>query len=450
MPDGRSPLAPPTMRFSTLADWLAWQETLHPAKIDLGLDRVRGVLQRMGLDNPRYALITVGGTNGKGSCVALLEAMLHAAGYRVGAYTSPHLLRYNERVRIDRAAVSDAALCEAFARVDAARREISLTYFEFGTLAALDIFSRAGLEVAVLEVGMGGRLDAVNVLDPDVAVITTVGIDHTAWLGADRERIGAEKAGIFRHGRAAVYGDTDPPVSVTERARSLDVPLHCFTRDFGYERETAGWSWWGLGQQRHTLPMPRLRGPYQLNNAATAITALALVKSRLPVGQQALRLALSTVDLPGRLQLLDERGLRICDVAHNAQAATALAQGLRNLPCAGRTHAVVAMLEDKDVAGVVHALADTVHVWHVAGLSIERGTGAAQLAAQVSAVVGEQAVRQYETLPAALAGAGTAAGPADRIVACGSFYTVAAALDPANSAWWRMTAAAQDERLSAG
>jgi dihydrofolate synthase / folylpolyglutamate synthase len=438
------------MRYSTLADWLAWQETLHPAKIDLGLERVRAVLQRMGLEHPPYALITVGGTNGKGSCVAMLEAMLHAAGYRVGAYTSPHLLRYNERVRINLAVVGDEALCEAFARVDAARGDISLTYFEFGTLAALDIFSRAGLDVAVLEVGMGGRLDAVNALDADVAVLTTVGVDHTAWLGPDRERIGAEKAGVFRSGRAAVYGDADPPSSVLEYARALNVPLRCFARDFGYEREATGWSWWGMGQRRHTLPPPRLRGSYQLNNAAAAITALETLKPRIHVGQQALRLGLSTVDLPGRLQVLDERALRICDVAHNVQAAAALAEGLRTLPCAGRTHAVVAMLADKDVAGVVHVLADTVNVWHVAGLAVERGAGAEQTAAQVRGIVGGRAVREYAAVPTALAGAAAAAEPADRIVVFGSFYTVAAALEPNNDAWWRNAGAAHDGRLSVG
>lgn len=439
------------MRYSTLSDWLSWQETLHPAKIDLGLERVRAVLQRMGLEHPPYALITVGGTNGKGSCVAMLEAILHAAGYRVGAYTSPHLLRYNERVRMDRVMASDAALCEAFARVDAAREEISLTYFEFGTLAALDVFSRGGLDVAVLEVGMGGRLDAVNVLDADVAVVTTVGLDHTAWLGAERESIGAEKAGIFRAGRVAVYGDTDPPSSVVEHARTLNAPLLRFGRDFGYEPEaTPAWSWWGKGQRRHTLPLPRLRGPYQLKNAATAIMALELLKTRLPVAQQALRLGLSTVDLPGRLQLMDERALRICDVAHNPQAAAALAEGLRNLPCAGRTHAVVAMLVDKDMVGVAGALAGSVDVWHVAGLTVERGASARELAAQLRVVADGQEIHEYATLTAAFTGAAEAAGSADRILVFGSFYTVAAALEPGNAAWWRSAGTARSEHLSVG
>ncbi len=425
------------MRYATLADWLAWQETLHPAKIDMGLERVHEVLQRLGLQNPPYVVITVAGTNGKGSCVAMLEAMLRAAGYRIGAYTSPHLLRYNERIRIDRIEASDEALCQAFCRIDAARGETSLTYFEFGTLAALDIFARADLDAVILEVGMGGRLDAVNVLDPDVAVITTVGIDHVAWLGSDRERIGAEKAGILRPGRFAVYGGEDPPASVVERARAMDAPFHCFGRDFGYERHNEGWSWWGMGQRRDALPMPQLRGPFQLNNAAAAIAALTLVNDRLPVLQQALREGLNTVALPGRLQPMDSEALRICDVAHNPQAAAALADGLRGLPRVGRTHAVVAMLADKDVAGVVGALADGIDIWHTAGLVEERGADAAAVAAQVRSAVDSHAVHEYATVAAALIGATAAAAPGERIVVFGSFYTVAIAMDPRHSAWWR-------------
>lgn len=438
------------MRYSTLAEWLAWQESLHPSKIDMSLGRVREVLQRMGWERPPYGLITVGGTNGKGSCAAMLEAILGAAGYRVGVYTSPHLLRYNERIRIDRDAVNDAELCRAFDRVDEARRDITLTYFEFGTLSALDIFARADLDIVVLEVGMGGRLDAVNVLDADVAVVTTVAIDHTDWLGADRETIGAEKAGIFRPGRPAVYGDDDPPASVTAYARALGAPLYCFNSEFGYKREMAGWSWWGMGRNCHSLPPPSLRGAYQLKNAATALMALALLKSRFPVAQQAVRAGLSSVDLPGRLQLLDGQGLRICDVAHNPQAASALAGGLKNLPCTGRTHAVVGMLAHKDAAGVIREMAEVVAVWHVASLACERGATAAQLAQQVRAVAPGQTVLEYFRVSAALAGAAAAAGSADRIVVFGSFHTVAAALEPDNNAWRRQAGSVQNERVLSG
>lgn len=438
------------MRFTTLDEWLHWQEGLHPAKIDLGLERTRMVLEQMGLAQPPYAVITVGGTNGKGSCVAMLEAVLSAAGYRVGAYTSPHLLRYNERVRVDRVMVGDADLCEAFARVEQARQDITLTYFEFGTLAALDLFSRAGLDIVILEVGMGGRLDAANVLDADVAVVTTVAIDHAQWLGPDRERIGTEKAGIFRRGRPAVYGDADPPASVAAHARDLGATLHCLGRKFGYEREAGGWSWWYKEHRHHELPLPRLRGPHQLKNAATALMALELLGPRFPVGRQAMQTGLIAADLPGRLQFMDEQGLRLCDVAHNPQAAAALAEGLTHLPCAGQTHAVVGMLADKDMAGVARAMAGLVDVWHVAGLSCERGAAAEQLAQQVRSVVREQPVHDYATVSAALAGAVGKAGAADRIVVFGSFHTVAAALAPRNEAWWRNEAATQYEIVSVG
>jgi len=426
------------MRYSTLADWLAWQETLHPAKIDLGLERVQTVLRRMDLEQPSYAVITVGGTNGKGSCVVLLEAMLSAAGYRVGAYTSPHLLRYNERARVAQAMVDDAAWCEAFARVDEARQDISLTYFEFGTLAALELFSRAALDIAILEVGMGGRLDAVNVLDADLAIITTVDIDHTAWLGTDRERIAMEKAGIFRRSRPAVYGDANPPAAVVSQARALGVPLNCFSWDFGYELERKGWSWWGQGRHLGPLPLPRMRGPIQLRNAATALMALELLAPRFAVEPEAVRVGLNAAALPGRLQCLDEQCLRICDVAHNPQAAVVLAEGLADLPYReGVTHAVVGMLADKDMAGVIAAMAGVVDLWHVAGLDGERGAEASQLARQVRAVAGEQTVCEYPTVSDALATTAAIAAPTDRIVVFGSFYTVAAALAPDNAAWWR-------------
>lgn len=422
------------MRYSTLSDWLAWQETLHPAKIAMGLERVRAVLERMRVA-PLPAVITVGGTNGKGSCVAMLEAILRAGGHRVGAYTSPHLQRYNERVRIDGALAGDEALCEAFARVDAAREGVSLTYFEFGTLAALDLFARAGLDAVILEVGMGGRLDAVNVVDADVAVVTTVDIDHVAWLGGDRETIAAEKAGILRAGRPAIYGDSSIPVAVAAQARALHSPLFRLGWEFGFERDRTGWNWWGPGVRHDRLPLPRLAGPFQLKNAAAALMALAALDGRLAVDERALREGLSRVELMGRLQAFDAKALRLCDVAHNPQAAAALADGLRALPPAGRTHAVLAMLEDKDAAGVVAALQGVVDEWHLAGLQVERGASVAQLAERLRSVLGAQPVRGYDTVPAALHGAAAAAGAAGRVVVFGSFYTVAAALAPENAAW---------------
>lgn len=429
-----SPTSAP--RYTTLADWLRWQEGLHPSKIDLGLERVRRVWRRLSPEAPPFAVVTVGGTNGKGSCVAMLEYILAAAGYRVGAYTSPHLLDYNERVRVAGEAVSDERLCEAFARIDAARGDTSLTYFEFGTLAALDIFRVAHLDVAVLEVGMGGRLDAVNVIDADAALVTTVDIDHAAWLGPDREAIGFEKAGIFRAGRPAVYGDEAPPRSVVEHARAIGAELYLYGRDYHAEADAAGWAWRGGARRRHALPVPRLRGAYQRKNAAAVLMVLEGLAAKLPVSQQAVRQGLATVELPGRFQILDGLGLRICDVAHNPQAARALAATLRTLPVSGRTHAVCAMLADKDQAAVVQAMAEAVDVWHVAGLAGERGSDAAALAAAVRGSVGERPVFTYDEVAQALAGAAAAAAAGERIVVFGSFYTVAAALQPAQRAVW--------------
>ncbi len=252
------------MRFTTLADWLAWQETLHPNVIDLGLERVASVASRMGLGRPANTVITVAGTNGKGSCVALLESILDAAGYRVGVYSSPHLLRYNERVRVCGQEVDDAALCAAFERIDQARGATSLTYFEFGTLAALEIFAQADLDVAVLEVGLGGRLDAVNIVDADVALITSIDIDHVEWLGPDRESIGREKAGILRPAMPAVYGEADPPRSVLAQAESLAAPLHCLERDYRYSEATDSWDWRSDSNSYTGLPLPNLPGVFQL------------------------------------------------------------------------------------------------------------------------------------------------------------------------------------------
>ncbi|HSP00336.1 MAG TPA: bifunctional tetrahydrofolate synthase/dihydrofolate synthase, partial [Thioalkalivibrio sp.] len=312
------------MRFDTLEQWLAWQETLHPKAIDLGLERVARVAGRLGLLEPSHAVITVAGTNGKGSTVALLDAIYRAAGYRVCTYTSPHLLRYNERIRIHGALASDEALCRAFDAVDTARGEESLSYFEFGTLAALWLFWEAAPDVAILEVGLGGRLDAVNIIDSDVAVITSIGIDHEAWLGSDREVIGAEKAGVFRAARPAVCGDPRPPASIQRRALDLGAKLYMAGRDFSWQAAALGqgWQWQGPGAVvLADLPLPALFGPIQLNNAASALTAVTLLQARLAVSREALARGLQQVRLPGRFQQLRDKPLVILDVAHNPQGA---------------------------------------------------------------------------------------------------------------------------------
>lgn len=437
-------------RFSTLEQWLVWQEGLHPSKIDLGLDRVRAVWKRLHADAPPFVVITVGGTNGKGSSVAMLENILAAAGYRVGAYTSPHILRYNERVRVAGEAVNDEHLCAAFTRVDEARGEISLTYFEFGTLAALDIFYRSKLDVAVLEVGMGGRLDAVNIIDADVALVTTVDIDHASWLGPDRESIGREKAGIFRANRPAVYGDDVPPQSVVESAQEIGADLHFYGRDFRAAPDAGGWTWESAARQRHALPSPRLRGAYQRKNAAAVLMVLEALSARLPVSQHAVRHGLATVELPGRFQIMDGLGLRICDVAHNPQAAHSLASALRGFPCGGQTHAVLGMLADKDQHAVVQAMFDSVDEWHVAGLDCERGADAESLADVVRSVVGDRPVHVYRDVDSALTGVQAMAVEGERIVVFGSFHTVATALEPSRRARWCASPHAETRRGDGG
>jgi dihydrofolate synthase/folylpolyglutamate synthase len=418
------------MKFQTLDQWLRWQESLHPSAIDLGLERPGRVLDALGLRHPDHAVITVAGTNGKGSSVAMLESILRAAGYRVGCYTSPHLLRYNERVRIDGEPVDDYQLCEAFERIDQARGDTSLTYFEFGTLAALDIFARAGLDVAVLEVGMGGRLDAVNLLDADVALVTAIDVDHAAWLGNDREAIGREKAGIFRPGRPAVCSDPNPPQSLLQHGRELNTALYCLGKEFRYTAGAGQWTWAGPGTSYEALPEPALRGDFQLQNAAGVAMVLALLRERLPVTAAQIHQGLSSVSLPGRFQLLPGTPATIVDVAHNPQSAAALAANLKAQMVRGRTLSVVGVLADKDLAGVIRPMLPCVDRWYPAGLAVPRGCDSRTLH-QAIAGLGGAVEHDYPTVGEALAAARSQAGPGDRIVLFGSFYTVAEALHEA-------------------
>lgn len=417
-------------------------ETLHPREIALGLERVREVQARLQLVQPRFAIVTVAGTNGKGSTVAMLEAVLRAAGYRVGAYTSPHLIDYNERVRIDAQPATDAALCEAFARVEAARGATELTYFEFGTLAAVDLFARARIDIAVLEVGLGGRLDAVNAWDPDVAIVTSVGIDHTDWLGPDRESIGREKAGIFRAGRPAICADPQPPQAIAQAAAAIGADLFQLGRDFSLAIEGVGWSWraqCGCGADiaprlRAGLPHPAMRGDYQLLNAAAALMALECLAPRVPVTQAHVRAGLLGAVLPGRFQTLPGQPVRVLDVAHNAQAAQALARTLAAQPVAGRTLAVAGMLKDKPIADVLSVLTPHVDEWFLASLSGSRGASAEQLHAALALSGTRAPTHIHSDVPAAYAAAREHAVSADRIVVFGSFYTVGAILRSARAA----------------
>jgi len=407
-----------------LSDWLRWIEQLHPHAIDLGLERVTAVLEAMRLASPRYSVITVGGTNGKGSTVAMCEAILRAAGYRIGAYMSPHLVRYNERVRVDGRMALDHELCEAFERVEASRGDARLTYFEYGTLAALDIFSRQSIDIAILEVGMGGRLDAVNVIDPDIAVVTSIGIDHVDWLGPDRESIGREKAGIFRAARPAICGDADPPASVIASATHIGAPLYRLGSDFDATSVAQGWSYRFGERLRTGLPPPLLRGDYQLRNAACALTALELLADRHPVTQAQVRQGLLTAFVPGRFQILPGRIPVILDVAHNEQAAQALAKNLVQHRLPGRTHAVFGMLIDKPIADVARAVADQIDAWYAVSLGGARGARADHVAAALTQAGVQREVTSFDSAVAGFEAARAAAGPADRILVFGSFYTV--------------------------
>ena len=414
----------------SLADWLARLERLHPSAIDLGLERVRRVADALGLA-PAFPLVVVGGTNGKGSTCAFLEAMLGAAGYKTGLYTSPHLLRYNERVRIAAADADDASLVAAFARVDAARGDVSLTYFEFGTLAAMCLFVDAGVDVAILEVGLGGRLDAVNVFDAAAAIVTGVALDHMDYLGDSREAIGYEKAGIFRAGRPAICADPAPPSTLLAHARAIDADLRCLGRDFAAQRQPAGWTFQGRALRWDDLPLPTLAGTYQLRNAAAALAALEALAARLPVPLAAIRAGLRAAHVAGRFQRIAGTPELILDVAHNPDAAAALAAALREQPAAGRTLAVVGMLADKDAAGVFAALAGEIDAWWLGTPASPRARPAAELAATLRTGVPGAAVEVCTEIAAALRKAQGAAREGDRIVVFGSFVTVAAALDHA-------------------
>jgi len=410
-----------------LAGWLAYIELQHPQSIALGLERVERVRNAMGLA-PAVPVITVAGTNGKGSTCAMLEAILTAAGYRVGLYTSPHLLRYNERVHIAKREADDAALVSAFARVEAARTEKAgntrLTYFEFGTLAAVDLFLRSAVDVLVLEVGMGGRLDAVNAFDADCAIVTSIGLDHMDYLGATREAIGYEKAGIFRAGKPAVLADPAPPASVLAQAQAIGARLLRIGQEFGCEAEPDQWLFWGPAGRKSGLAYPALYGRIQLLNASAALAALDALQQRLPVSPQHLRRGLAEVGLPGRFQVLPGRPAVVLDVGHNPHAAAVLADNLSDLGPCSRTWAVFGMLRDKDIAGVVSLLTGRVDQWLVCTLPPPRGARAAELA-QVLRQAGVDAVREFENPAAAYTAACAEAAESDRIIVFGSFHTVA-------------------------
>jgi dihydrofolate synthase/folylpolyglutamate synthase len=389
---------------------------------------VRAVLERMDLPPRSAAAITVGGTNGKGSTCAMLERILLEAGYRVGLYTSPHILRYNERVRLQGEEADDETLARSFERVQAARGATPLTYFEFGTLAALAVFDEAKVDAMVLEVGLGGRLDAVNVIDADCAIVASVDIDHVDWLGGDRESIGFEKAGIFRAARPAIFGDTNPPARLVAHAQAIGADLQLLGRDFRIEPHPGQWDFVGRRGAKRALPIPALRGSWQLRNAAAALAGLDELIDRLPVSLGEVKRGLALVRLAGRLQSLPGRPAIVLDVAHNPHAARALAEALGDMGFFESTFAVFAMLGDKDIAGVVEAVRARIDRWYVAAAEAERAAPAARVAQILAEHDAGKPVRTFATVDAALAAARGDAGANDRIVVFGSFTTVAEAL----------------------
>jgi len=423
-------------KLKTLPDWLAYLERLHPKIIEMGLERVNRVKINLGF-SPSFPIITVGGTNGKGSICSMMEAILSRAGYDVGCYTSPHLLRYNERIHISQQEVSDGDLCRAFNLVEAARIDcdISLTYFEFGTLAAMQLFIQAGVDIAILEVGLGGRLDAVNIFDADCAVLASIARDHMDYLGDTREKIGFEKAGIFRNGKAAICSDSNAPASISQYADLIGARFMLIGEHFGYSVEATSWNYWGDKRKRHSLPHPALGGTHQLRNASACLAALDTVRDILPITISNIRHGLLETTLPGRFQVLPGKPIIVLDVAHNPNAVHALSVSLSNMDFHEKTYAVFAILKDKDIDGVVRAIISKVDVWLVADINSPRGASADEVVqvlenAGVSKANG--AILAFPNPVAAYVFACKRSTKNDRICVFGSFYTVGEVMEYLN------------------
>ena len=420
-----------------LTSWLKHIEQLHPKTIAMGLDRVQQVLQRLAL-KPDFKIITVAGTNGKGSTCAMLSQIYLHAGYRVACYTSPHLLRYNERVRLNGEEVSDEDLCLAFAAVEQARLgnlpddEISLTYFEVGTLAAVWHFCQQNVDIAILEIGLGGRLDAVNVFNPDCAIVTSVDIDHQEFLGTTRESIGMEKAGVYRAGVPAICGDINPPETLVNHALKIHANFMRIQHDFAYHKTASGWQFLLANQVLYDLPLPALEGDYQLTNASSAIAAVNSLQTQLPVGMQAIADAMSHVTLAGRFQTVLLAPKLILDVAHNPHAAIALAKNLKahKVQINAKTFAIFSMLADKDISGVVDALKDEIDVWYVASIDHVRSASVTDLVSAILLAVPKAKIKTFASIADACKNAKCDmqtcldSNEDDKIVAFGSFFTV--------------------------
>jgi dihydrofolate synthase/folylpolyglutamate synthase len=408
-------------RLYTKEDWLSYLETCHPKAIDLGLERIKSVATRLDVLPLNSLVITVAGTNGKGSCVALTQAILAAAGYRVGTYTSPHLLDYNERIQITGKPVSDTALCEVFERIEKVRADVSLTYFEFGTLAALCLFKQARLDVIILEVGLGGRLDAVNCVDADIAVISMVDLDHMEWLGHTREHIAKEKAGIMRTHKPCVFGDFLPSTSICEQAVLEDVPLYRQGQQFEYKKQLASWSWQSQRQILTDLPLPSI----DLQNAATVLQVIELLNKSFSISRYAIEEGLKQVFIPGRFQIIEQEGIPfILDVAHNPAGGRCLARRLMQEPCSGKTYAIVGMLADKDISNTVAPLVSQIDQFYLADLEVPRGATAAQLNQHVMQLSDKALTQRFSSPVMAVQAICKVINQGDRVLVFGSFHTV--------------------------
>ncbi len=421
----------------SLAEWLSWQETLHSTEIDLGLDRIRQVAARLNLLTTDFPLITVAGTNGKGSCVAMLDAIYRAQGYQTGNYTSPHLLRYNERIKLNGKEASDQLIINAFEQIEAARGHISLSYFEFGTLAAMLIFARKQVDVAILEVGLGGRLDAANLWDASLALISSIDIDHSDWLGNDRELIAIEKSGIMRAQRPVISGDPNPPDSIRSEAGRIGAKLLQLNTDFFYKM-TAGVTddkrrWlWSNSEKSYQLPLPSLAGEFQLNNAATVIAGIEAMQATLPVSGKAIREGLREARAPGRLQVLQSKPQWLLDVAHNPHAAKALAGYLQKNSLKGKNYALFSMLKDKDISQVISILDQYIDEWHIVGLEGSRGLTLTELNQSFNKETVQGRVIPHENFSDACEFLKNISKIEDRVVAFGSFLVVSAVINNCN------------------
>jgi len=417
------------MRFNKLSDWLSWQEQLHPATIELGLDRIRQVWTRLHDSQFDCPVISVAGTNGKGSSVAMLQAIYNEAGYQVGAYTSPHLWKYNERITINGQPVDDETICAAFERIEQARNDITLTYFEFGTLAALDIFKHTELDIIILEVGLGGRLDAVNLIDADFALITRIDLDHQQWLGTDRETIAIEKAGILRTGKTGVVSDPEVPSSLCKFAESIGADLRVIGKGFTYKSDNAQWEWHCGDFRRPGLPFPALNGKHQLQNAAGVIMVIELLRERLPVNQAQIRSGLLNARQPGRFTIIPGEPTIVLDVAHNPSAVNCLVETLKAYAQSGEVHAVFACLADKDVREIIQPMCKLVRLWYLGGLNVPRAADLSQIESILVDECPKVLCRTFSSVIEARNAACAAAHHGDLVLIFGSFYTVAQAME---------------------